>query len=246
MTEYGVKYSKEGHAGIITFGQSGEPGLGSELHQICSDINGDETIYAVIVNIPGNFSLPAVDLPHPVEKEQFFPGPAAAIAAIDRPTVAALNGNTTGAGLEMALACDMRLAVENARFGLPQITHGQIPSEGGTQRLARLIGKGKAMEMILTGESIEAAEALELGLVNTVVKAENLQAEVEALAATLISKAPLAMRYCKEAVNKGLDMTLEQGLRLEADLYFLLHTTADRTEGIRSFWQKRKPEYRGQ
>lgn len=246
MTEYGVNYSKEGHAGIITLSQTGDLGLDSELHQFCSDINGDEEIYAVIVNIPGNFSRQAVELPHPAENEPFFPGPAAAIGAIDRPTVAALHGNAIGAGLEMALACDLRIGVETARFGLSQITRGQIPTDGGTQRLARLVGKGKALEMILTGESIEAAEALEIGLVNTVVKAENLQAEVKALTATLVSKAPLAMRYCKEAVNKGLDMTLEQGLRLEADLYFLLHTTADRTEGIQSFWQKRKPEYRGQ
>ena len=143
------------------------------------------------------------------------------------------------------MACDMRIAVENTKFGLPQIKDGHIPDDGGTQRLTRLVGKGKALEMVLTGEPVDALEALEIGLVNRVVKSEDLQTETEALAANLLTKAPLAMRYCKEAVNKGLDMTLDQGLRLEADLYFLLHTTSDRTEGVQSYLQKRKPEYKG-
>ena len=116
---------------------------------------------------------------------------------------------------------------------------------GGTQRLSRIVGKGKALEMVLTGEIVDAQAAFEIGLVNKVVKAADLAAEAEKLAANLAAKAPFALRYAKEAVNKGLDLTLEQGLRLEADLYFLLHTTADRTEGIQSFLQKRKPEYQG-
>jgi enoyl-CoA hydratase/carnithine racemase len=199
----------------------------------------------VVVRAEGHFFRDAAYLAITQENEVSIASPAASLAAITRPTLASLNGDALGAGLEIALACDMRIAVETARFGLPQIKNGCIPSDGGTQRLARLVGKGKAMEMVLTGELINADEALEIGLVNKVVKAESLAAEVESLAATLVTKAPLAMRYCKEAVQKGLDMTLEQGLRLEADLYFLLHTTSDRTEGVQSYLQKRKPEYHG-
>jgi enoyl-CoA hydratase/carnithine racemase len=121
-----------------------------------------------------------------------------------------------------------------------------IPSDGGTQRLPRIIGRGKALEFILTAEIFGAAEALETGLVTKVVPAESLSAEVDTLAKAVAGKAPISLRYIKEAINKGLDLTMEQGLRLEADLYFLLHTTTDRTEGIKAFQQKRPPEFKGQ
>jgi enoyl-CoA hydratase/carnithine racemase len=121
-----------------------------------------------------------------------------------------------------------------------------MPTNGGTQRLPRIVGKGKALELILTGEIIDAAGALEIGLVTKVLPRESLTNEVEALAKTMAGKAPISLRYIKEAINKGLDLTMEQGLRLEADLYFLLHTTGDRTEGIKAFQQKRPPEFKGQ
>ena len=130
------------------------------------------------------------------------------------------------------MSCDIRLAADKARFGLPQVAQGQIPMDGGTQRLPRIIGRGKALELLLTTEITTADEALEMGLVSKVVTSKALEGEAAALAETIAAKGPLALRYLKEAVNKGLDMTMEQGLRLEADLYFLLHTTADRTEGI--------------
>ncbi len=118
--------------------------------------------------------------------------------------------------------------------------------DGGTQRLPRLVGRSKALELILTAETISAEEAFEIGLVSQVVPQEKLASEVEALAQTIASKAPIALRYIKEAVNKGMDLSLEQGLRLEADLYLLLHTTADRTEGIKAFLEKRPPRFKGQ
>jgi enoyl-CoA hydratase/carnithine racemase len=126
------------------------------------------------------------------------------------------------------------------------MTTGLIPFDGGTQRLPRIIGKGKALELIFTAEIISAEEALDIGLVSKVVSAESLNVEVDTLAKAITTKAPIPLRYIKEAVNKGLDLTLEQGLRLEADLYFLLHTTSDRTEGINAFQQKRTPEFKGQ
>jgi enoyl-CoA hydratase len=245
MAENSVQYTKTGHLGRITLKQTGDLEIASELTEICAAINGDEDIRAVLINATGDFFAKAEIIHPPSDSGNFGLSPSEAIASINRPTIVALNGDAIGSGLEIAMACDMRIAVENSKFGLPQIKDGRIPDDGGTQRLTRLVGKGKALEMVLTGEPVDALEALEIGLVNRVVKSENLEAETEALAANLLTKAPLAMRYCKEAVNKGLDMTLDQGLRLEADLYFLLHTTSDRTEGVQSYLQKRKPEYKG-
>ena len=172
-------------------------------------------------------------------------GAAAAIAGIDRPVIAAINGDALGQGLELALSCDIRLASDKAIFGFPQVAQGLIPSDGGTQRLPRIVGRGKALELILTAETITAQEAFNIGLVSRMVGGAKLASEAEALAKTLASKGPIALRYIKEAVNKGLDLTLEQGLHLEADLYFLLHTTADRTEGITAFIKKRPPKFKG-
>ena len=159
--------------------------------------------------------------------------------------IAAINGDALGQGLELALSCDIRLASNEARFSLPQVAKGLIPGDGGTQRLSRIVGKGKALELILTAGVIDAGEALAIGLVNKVMAQEELTAGAEAMAKTMAAKGPIALRYAKEAVNKGLDLTLEQGLCLEADLYFLLHTTDDRTEGIRAFLEKRPPQFKG-
>jgi enoyl-CoA hydratase/carnithine racemase len=167
------------------------------------------------------------------------------VSQMDRPTIAAINGDACGQGLELALACDLRICSIHARFGMAQIMDGEIPWDGGTQRLARLIGRGKAMEMILTGETIEAEEAWRIGLINQVVPHEKLPSAAMEIAQKIGSNAPIALGYAKEAVYKGMDMTLDQGLRLEADLYFLLQTTRDRTEGIRAFKEKRSPRFEG-
>jgi enoyl-CoA hydratase/carnithine racemase len=167
------------------------------------------------------------------------------IAKIDRPVIAAIQGDALGQGLEMALACDLRVAAETSRFGLPQIHTGLIPWNGGTQRLTRLVGRGKALEMILTGETIDAREAYQVGLVNKVVPPKELMSTVTGMAREMASKGSIALRYTKEAVYQGMDLTLEQGLRLEADLYLLIHTTKDRTEGIKAFREKRVPKFEG-
>jgi enoyl-CoA hydratase len=167
------------------------------------------------------------------------------IAKLDQPVVAAISGDAIGQGLELVLACDIRIASETSRFGLPQIESGVIPRDGGTQRLSRLVGKGKALEMILTGEIIDAQEALRIGLVHKVVPTKDLTEVTMKMAKEMASKGPIALRYTKEAVYKGMDMILEQGLRLEADLYLLIHTSKDRTEGIQAFRVKKTPRFEG-
>ena len=168
--------------------------------------------------------------------------------AMDRcwqPIVAAVNGFALGGGLEFALACDMRIAAVGATLGLTEINLAIIPGGGGTQRLPRLVGRGKALELILTGARIPADEALRIGLVERVVPTgEALKAATE-LARSMATKAPVALRYAKEAVVKGLELPLAEGLRLEGDLSTLLRTTEDRLEGAKAFLDKRAPRWTG-
>jgi enoyl-CoA hydratase/carnithine racemase len=238
-----VSYTAKDHVAYLSLNRPGNRlKLAQELEEVCQRINQDEAIYVVTVTGSGDAFCSFGD----GEPGDLPPcHPAAAIASIDRPVIAAINGDALGQGLELALACDIRLASAKAKLGLPQLTQSTIPHDGGTQRLARLVGRGKALELILTAETITAQEALEIGLVDRVVEGAKLAAEAKTLAATIASKGPIALRFIKEAVNKGLDMSLEQGLRLEGDLYFLLHTTADRTEGINAFLKKRKPKFKG-
>jgi enoyl-CoA hydratase len=162
-----------------------------------------------------------------------------------QPIIAAIRGVALGGGLELALACDIRIAGDDALLGLTEINLAIIPGGGGTQRLPRLIGRGKALEMILTGTRIGAAEALRLGLVERVVPAADVMKTALELARELAGKAPVALRYAKEAVVKGLALPLEDGIRLEGDLSTLLRTTEDRLEGARAFLEKRKPSWKG-
>ncbi|UCD08795.1 MAG: enoyl-CoA hydratase/isomerase family protein [Dehalococcoidales bacterium] len=211
--------------------------LAQEMKEICADVNQDDDIYVVLLTGTGDKFCCGSEITSDT---------AVSVAGIEKPVIAAINGDAIGDGLELALSCDIRIAADAAKFGLPQLESGTIPSDGGTQRLPRLIGKGKALELILTAESITAAEALDIGLVSKVVPKSELAAETETLVQGIATKAPISLRYVKEAVNKGMDMTMDQGLRLEADLYLLLHTTSDRTEGITAFLDKRTPEFKGE
>ena len=149
-------------------------------------------------------------------------------------------------GLEIALACDLRVAASDARLGLTHLSAGVIPWDGGTQRLPRIVGQSRATAMILTSRLLSAEEALEYGLLNHTAAREAASGYAYSLAATIASYAPIAARYLKETLLKGADMTLAQGLGLEADLTVILQSTADRSEGIASFSERRAPEYRGE
>jgi enoyl-CoA hydratase len=167
------------------------------------------------------------------------------IEGLGKPVVAAINGFALGGGCELALACHVRIAAEGAKLGTPEVKLGLLCGYGGTQRLARLVGRGRALELLLTGEMIDAAEAARIGLVNRVVPREGLMAEAEALLRKMLGNAPLALRFTLEAVVGGLDMPLPAGLEHEATLFGLACTTEDMREGTRAFAEKRPPRFQG-
>jgi enoyl-CoA hydratase/carnithine racemase len=171
--------------------------------------------------------------------------PPQAIAAIAKPTIALCHGYTIGTGLLMSLACDIRIAAENAKLGLSEVKLGFIPASGGTQRMARLIGIPKALELCLSGESVDAQEAYRIGLVNRLVPYEQLISAGEQMARSFAKGAPLALRCIKEAIYKGSELSLEQGLRLESDLAGMVLNTEDAKEGPRAFVEKRAPVWKG-
>src|SRR5271168_2242521 len=168
------------------------------------------------------------------------------LAVLSKPTVAIINGDASDEGMELAMASDIRVAISSARFAITQIKRGAIPHFGATQRLPRLIGGANALRLMLTGTALEAGDAMRTGLVAYLAGNRAELATVSGrVAEAILSRAPLAARLVKDAVVKGYDMTLEQGIRLEEDLYALLQTTSDRAEGVRAFLEKRKPLFRG-
>ena len=170
---------------------------------------------------------------------------AQAIAEIEKPVVCFIKGRAHDQGLELALACDLRVADSTAKFAMCQVHSRNMPWDGGTQRLPRLVGQPRALELLLTGRTLDANEAQEIGLVNEALDPADAARRVSELAETVASHGPTALRYVKEAVLNGSDGPLAHGLRLEADLSFLLQSTRDRREGISSFLERRAPDYRG-
>jgi enoyl-CoA hydratase len=169
-----------------------------------------------------------------------------AVEEFPKPVIAMINGFCLGGGMEFALGCDLRIASDTAKFGQPEINLGIIPGGGGTQRLTRLVGEGKSMELILTGDLIDAAEAKNIGVVNDVVPAAELRTRVFALAARIAEKSPIALRMAKEAVKTAARMNLREGLDRETDLFALTFGSEDKVEGVRAFLEKRKPDFKGQ
>jgi enoyl-CoA hydratase len=168
-----------------------------------------------------------------------------AFASSPKPVIALINGYALGGGCELALACHVRIASEGARLGLPETKLGIAPGYGGTQRLPRLVGQGRALELILTGEMIDAAEAHRIGLVNKVVPAAELRATGETMMRQMLERGPLAVALCIEAVSRGMEMPLAEGLAMEANHFGILAATDDMREGMKAFLEKRAPSFRG-
>jgi enoyl-CoA hydratase/carnithine racemase len=232
----------------------------------CKEANEDRNVQIVIFKGNGEraFSVggdikdrvraseaaPAVESESPLVLRQAkytaIPGtPAPAIAAIDKITMALVHGYTVGTGLLMSLACDIRIAAEGARLGLSEIRLGFMAGSGGTQRMARLVGIPKALEICLSGELYDAQECYRIGLVNQLVPYDQLIPAGEKMAASFLKGAPLALRYIKEAIYKGSEMTLEQGLRFESDLQSMVMQTEDAKEGPKAFVEKRPAAWKG-
>lgn len=226
-----------------------------EIVQVMTEIRDDPDIRVAILTGAGDRAFSAGrDLKEAAQEkrpiiesrqQKLERGDTETIANLNKPIVAAINGYALGGGLEMALACDIRVAVDEAKLGLPEVTRGMIPGSGGTQRLSRLIGLGKALELILTGAIIDAHEALRLGLVNKVVPRTDLMFAAEEYARKIASNGPLAVVFAKEAIRKGYEMSLEDGLRLETALSSLLQTSEDIKEGARAFVEKRPAQFKG-
>jgi enoyl-CoA hydratase/carnithine racemase len=168
-----------------------------------------------------------------------------AIGNLTRPVIAAIQGDAFAEGFELALACDLRVVADRARFAMPQPSMGHLPTHGGTQRLPRIVGRMRALDLLLTGRMVDAADAEAMGLAARVVAPADFERTIEALVSDVNTKGPIALRFAKEAVLKGSDLSLEQGMRLEEDLYVLLQTTRDRDAGVHAFLEKRKPVFHG-
>jgi enoyl-CoA hydratase len=225
-----------------------------EIGRVFAEARRDDAVRAVIVTGGGEKAFVAgadinelarqspISGKETSERGQFV---LSQIERFPKPVIAAINGFALGGGCELALACHIRIASEKAQIGLPEVTLGIIPGYGGTQRMARLLGKGKALELICTGDRIGAAEAEKIGLVNKVVAPEGLMAAAEEMARKIASRSPVAVRAAIEAVNVGSDMSFEEGQFLEATLFGLLCASEDMKEGMAAFLEKRPAKFPG-
>ena len=225
-----------------------------ELRTVFTQLKDDREVRVVILTGAGEKSFVAgadigeLQKNNPVEAKEYTHRGQSVLDLIEnlgKPVIACINGFALGGGCEIAMACTMRLASENAKLGQPEVKLGIIPGYGGSQRLPRLVGKGIAMQLLLTGEMITAQEAHRIGLVNEVVPAGQLIARAEAIAQAIIKNAPLAIQYCLEAVNHGIEMTLPEGLYLEATLFAVSCATEDKKEGTSAFLEKRAANFAG-
>ncbi len=225
-----------------------------ELRRAILELKHDDTVRVVILTGSGEKSFVAGADINELAAQTPTSGRDHALAGqhvldlienMGKPVIAAINGYALGGGCELAMACTIRIAADTAKLGQPEINLGIIPGYAGTQRLSRLVGRGAALEILLTGDQMSAADAYRIGLVNRVVTPANLLGEARKLAQTLASKAPIAIRYILDAVNGGLQMSFREAENHEATLFGLVSTTDDMREGTRAFLEKRKPEFKG-
>jgi enoyl-CoA hydratase len=226
-----------------------------EFGAILTDAHADDTVRVLILTGAGEKSFIAgadineLAVQTPVQGKEFSiwgQGVLHKLETMGKPSIAAINGFALGGGCELALACSMRIASKNAKLGQPEVKLGIIPGYGGSQRLARLCGKGMAHEMCLSGEMISADEALRIGLVNRVTEPAELIPTAEGIAKKIMGNGPLAVKFCMEAIERGMEIPQEEGLFLEATLFGLICATEDMKEGTRAFLEKRPAQFRGQ
>ena len=226
----------------------------SELSAAAADLRADRDVRGVILTGAGPKAFVAGADIGDLAKQGVMDGRQRALNGqqmlyaferMGKPVLAAVNGFALGGGCELAMACHIRIASENAKFGQPEVNLGITPGYGGTQRLPRIVGKGNALYLLLTGEHVGAAEALRMGLVSKVVPADQLMAEAEKLMKILVAKSPAALALTMEAVDRGLETTLEDGLRIEADAFGLVASTSDMKEGLTAFLEKRPARFEG-
>lgn len=228
------------------------------LRDACDTLRDDPNVRAVVLTGKGDVfsggwdwaalageSASGEDLLEDARLHGLLGDPFGRLAELPQAVICAINGDALGGGLALALACDIRITSEGARLGLPETQMGLLPMGGAMQRLVRLAGRGTALQMALTAEPLTADDALRAGIVSAVAPRDRLLSDAEALAQRIAEVGPLAVRYAKEAVLRGVDMPLEQALRFETDLTIILQTTEDRAEGVRAFLEKRRPEFKG-
>ena len=260
-----IIYEKRNNTGTITLNRPGvlnaiNSQMTREILDVCEKVTSDPEVRVVILTGAGDRAFcTGLDLKERAkdavetnlfEKRRIRNQPRIqshhqAVAAIDKPVIAAIRGYAVAGGLELALACDMRVAAEDAKLGMMEVRRGRLGGAGGTQRLPRLVGTAKALEICLTGEPIDAAEAYRVGLVNRVVPVDQLMIAAEEIAGKICLGAPLSVIAIKEAITKGVGLSLEQGLKLESDLAMTLSTTEDQLEGSRAFAEKRPAVWKG-
>jgi enoyl-CoA hydratase len=257
MSYTSILVEKRGRVGLVTLNRPQALNalngpLLTELLQALTDFDADNGIGAIVIagsekafaagaDIKEMASASVVDMLNGTFVELFD-----GLRQVRKPLIAAVSGYALGGGCELALACDLIVASETARFGQPEVTIGVIPGAGGTQRLARVLGKALAMEMALNNRTLTAAEALQFGMVNRIVPPERFLEEAIALADEIASRAPLAVRLGKQAVNQALELPLAEGLAAERRLFYSLFATRDQKEGMAAFLEKRKPDWQGQ
>lgn len=256
MSDTSILTETRGRVGLLTLNRPQalnalSPELLGKILAALTAFDADPAIGAVVLSGSARVFAAGADIRSMAEassaemRANGFVEMFAALRQIQKPLIAAVSGFALGGGCELALACDLIVASESARFGLPEVTIGVIPGGGGTQRLARAVGKTLAMEMVLNNRQLTAAEALQLGLVNRVVPVERFLDESLALAAEIASRAPLAVAAAKAAVNQAFELPLADGLTAERERFYALFDSADQKEGMRAFLEKRKPDWQG-